>query len=120
MRLFHHRHFFAELIALLTDLVLTKDQILNFFFESGDIDVLLEHFVATLLLVALLLVVEVDFKLLPLECQLFLPSSKLCLKRCHMHLLLPKGLLGIFYFLVPAGLPFAHLFLQVHILGASI
>lgn len=37
-----------------------------------------------------------------------------------MHLLLSKGVLGIFDFLVPPRLPFAHLFLQVHILGASI
>lgn len=81
MRLPHHGHFFAELVALLPDLVLTEDQVLNLFFQPSDIDVLLEHFVAAFLLVALLFVVELDFKLLPLERQLFFPRSELRLER---------------------------------------
>ena len=81
MRLLHHGHLFAELIALLSDLVLTKDQVLNLFFQSGDINILLEHFVTTFLLVALLFVVELNFKLLPLKCQLFFPRGKLRLER---------------------------------------
>lgn len=81
MRLLHHGHLFAELIALLSDLVLTEDQVLNLFFQPCDIDILLEHFVAAFLLVALLFVVELDFELLPLECQLFFPRSELRLER---------------------------------------